>query len=124
MADGCSLKLEGIEQVMKNLQEFPRKLKATLALDAQNIATEMEAWAKNNANWEDQTSHARQFLKSTVKWKNTNTLMVALSQHVEYGVYLELANEGKYAILEKAIAEFAPKFQESWKKIIESSGVI
>lgn len=68
--------------------------------------------------WRDQTGDARKFLKAHVKWTNTNTLMVSLSHHVEYGIYLELANEGKYAILEEAIRKYAPQFMEGWKKII------
>mgnify|MGYP000925125239 CR=1 FL=1 len=124
MADGCKIQMNGLDTVMKNLKEFTPKLKAALLLDAQVIAAEMEIWSKDNAAWTDQTTHARQFLKATVKWTNTNTLMVALSHGVDYGIYLELANEGKYAILERSIQEFAPKFIEDWKKIIQETKVI
>lgn len=119
MADGISIDMRGLDDVLKNLKEFTPKLKAALFLDGQNIAAEMETWAINNAYWEDQTAHARLFLKSTVKWKNTNTLMVAMSHSVDYGVYLELCNEGRYAILEKALQEFAPQFIDGWKQIIQ-----
>lgn len=111
------INMNGLDQVLRNLRAFTPSLKAALALDAQNIAMEMEAYAKQNATWEDNTAHARQFLKATVMWTNTNTLMVALSHQVDYGVYLELCNEGKYAILEKSIAQFAPRFINSWKEI-------
>jgi hypothetical protein len=124
MADGCKIEVRGLEEAAKRLKEFTPKLKAALILDAQNIAAEMEKWAKQNVPWTDRTAHARLFLKSTVKWKNTNELMIALSHQVDYGVYLELANEGKYAILEKAIGEFTPQFKEGWKKIVQSVGVI
>ena len=124
MADGCKIEMNGLDTVMKNLKEFAPRLKATLLLDAQNIATEMERWAKENAQWTDQTTHARLFLNSKVRWINTNTLMVSLSHTVEYGIYLELANEGKYAILERAIQEFAPKFIEGWKEAIQETKVI
>lgn len=50
--------------------------------------------------------------------------MIAMSHHVDYGVYLELCNEGRYAILEQTIQEFAPQFRECWKKIVQSIGVI
>ncbi|NFD94661.1 hypothetical protein [Clostridium sporogenes] len=124
MADGCKLEMQGLDEAMKKLKEFTPKLKAALALDAQNIAMNMEKWAKENVIWTDRTAHARLFLTSTVKWTNTNTLMVALSHQVDYGVYLELCNEGKYAILERAIQEFTPQFMEGWKKIVQSAGVI
>lgn len=118
MSDGFKLDITGIDEVMGNLKDFPRKLKAALVLDAQNIAAEMEIWAKENKPWENQTGDAVKFLKSHVKWTNTSTLMVALSHHVEYGVYLELANECKYAILEEAMRKYTPQFMEGWKKVI------
>lgn len=124
MADGCNIKVEGMDKVMRNLQLFTPKLKAALLLDAKNIAAKMEKWAKENAKWKDRTSHARLFLSTTVQWKHTDELMIAISHQVDYGVYLELCNEGKYAILEKAIAEFTPEFIEGWKKIVQSVGVI
>lgn len=124
MADGCKLNIEGIDKVIKNLKQFIPKLKAALVLDSQNIAANMEQWAKANAKWTDRSSNARQFLKATVTWKNSNELMIAMSHHVDYGVYLELCNEGRYAILEQTIQEFAPQFRECWKKIVQSIGVI
>ncbi|WP_238884522.1 hypothetical protein [Clostridium sp. YIM B02551] len=122
MSDGLKIDMQGLDKAMKNLSEFTPKLKAALLLDAQNIAYSMEKWAKEkgNAIWEDRTGHARLFLGATVKWKNVDELMVSLSHYVDYGVYLELCNEGKYAVLEKAIQEFAPQFLEGWKKIISS----
>lgn len=124
MADGCKLNIEGIDKVIKNLKQFTPKLKAALALDSQNIATNMEQWAKDNALWTDRSSNARQFLKATVNWKNSNELMITMSHHVDYGVYLELCNEGRYAILEQAIQEFTPEFKKGWKEIVQSAGVI
>lgn len=114
--------LNGIDEVIKNLKNFVPRLKAALALDAENIAANMEAWAKNNAPWTDQTGDARDFIKQTVKWTNADILMVSLSHNVNYGIYLELCNEGKYAILEKAIAEFGPKFMEGWQDVFKKLG--
>lgn len=121
MSDVFKIDITGIEEVSNNLKAFPRRLKAALALDAQNIANDMEAWAKENKPWENRTGDAVKFLKAHVKWTNTNTLMVSLSHHVEYGVYLELANECKYAILEEAVRKYTPQFMDSWKKIISES---
>ncbi|KOR24196.1 hypothetical protein [Clostridium sp. L74] len=120
MADGCKLEMHGLDEAMKKLKEFTPKLKGALVLDSLQIAADMEKWAKANKPWTDNTHHATLFLKATVKWTNTNILMVALSHQVDYGVYLELCNEGKYAILERAIQEFAPQFMEGWKKVVKT----
>lgn len=122
MADGCKLDMQGLDSVLKNLKGFTPKLRRALQADSLVIAANMERWAKENSIWTDRTSHARLFITANVQWKNTNELMVSISHNVDYGVYLELCNEGKYAILEKAISEFAPEFIKGWKEIITSLG--
>lgn len=108
-------------QVLKNLRRFDDRLRVALALDAQNIAIQMENWAKENANWEDRTGDARKYLKSHVKWEHVNELVVAIAHHKEYGVFLELANERKNAILEEAISQYSKEFTNGWKQIVSGS---
>lgn len=117
MADGFKIDTTGLDEVIRNLKEFTPRLRQALYADSLIIAGVMEEWAKSNADWTDRTAHARQFIKSNVHWVNTNELMVSISHGVDYGVYLELANEGKYAVLEVAIAEFQAEFIQGWKEI-------
>lgn len=120
--DSFKINLSGFDEVINNLSNIPKKLKVALLLDSKNVASQMEAWAKTNAPWEDQTGDARKLMKAHVKWEGPNLLSIKMSHHVNYGVYLELCNEGKYAVLEKAINEFVPEFQEGWKDILSRIG--
>ncbi|MBE6067764.1 MAG: hypothetical protein E7211_08740 [Clostridium lundense] len=108
-------------QVLQNLRRFDDRLRAALALDAQNIAIQMENWAKENANWQDRTGDARKYLKSHVKWEHVSELVVAIAHHKEYGIFLELANERKNAILEEAIRQYSEQFTDGWKDVIDRS---
>lgn len=59
----------------------------------------VEAEAKNNAPWTDRTGNARQGLRGWVQ-ENPNAVRLIL-QHsiVTYGIFLELKNGGRYAII-------------------------
>jgi len=65
--------------------------------------------AKDNAPWQDRSGNARRMLKGfTIKTQNTVGFGVA--HRVEYGEYLEMANDGKYAILYPTIEALRVKF--------------
>lgn len=72
-------------------------------------APEIEAWMKANAVWTDRTGHARQLLYTDVEAALTEIAML-ISQGVEYGQWLELAHQGKYAIVGPTL--------DYWAKII------
>lgn len=120
--DSFKINLTGFDEITKNLSNIPKKLRAALLLDSKNVSKKMERWAKANASWEDQTGDARKFMEAHVKWEGPNLLSIKMSHYVDYGVYLELCNEGKYAVLEKSINEFVPEFQIGWKDILSKIG--
>ena len=61
-------------------------------------APQIEADMKRNAKWSDRTSNARQTLQVFVIQNGNNVILIA-KQHMAYGKYLELKNQGKYAIV-------------------------
>lgn len=75
----------------------PRLLKAILAL-ARIFAARIQSWARKNALWTDRTSNARQGLFARAIPLATGVAIV-LFHTVEYGIWLEIANAGKYAII-------------------------
>lgn len=76
---------------------FNRKIAGLYGL-AQNAAQQMEGQAKRKARWTDRTGNARQGLKGTVV-KTNNMITIYLIHSVSYGIYLEKARSGKYAII-------------------------
>jgi hypothetical protein len=62
------------------------------------FSAKMEAYAKANRPWTDQTSNARQGLFGVAMEEN-NQVVVIVSHGVDYGVFLELAHQGNNAII-------------------------
>ena len=64
----------------------------------QLFAARIEAAAKRDAPWTDRTSHARQGLTARCE-RVGNGIVIALFHTMAYGIWLEVAHAGKYAII-------------------------
>lgn len=107
-----------IQDINRNLDGWKRETEAGIYGVAQNIGAKAEESAKRFAPWKDQTGNARQGLFSKVFWEGT-TIILALCHRVDYGVSLELDNDGKYAILEPTLNRFKGSLYRWVKKIVE-----
>ena len=71
-------------------------------------ASEVEAYAKANAPWSDRTGAARQGLTADV-YEEFGEIVLELSHSVEYGVWLELIQNGNFAIIMPTLETLGPK---------------
>lgn len=76
---------------------------------ANRYAPEIEAWMKINASWTDRTGNARQTLSAVVNDIALDMVQIILAHGMSYGIFLELANAGNYAIIGPALDEFGPR---------------
>ena len=106
--------MSGLPQVLANLERWEKKKKAGCTGVARVTAANMQNYARERAPWIDDTRHARQGLHGGSFWDNF-FLFAYIAHAVEYGVYLELAHDRHYAILE----ETANKFRDEFYKSIE-----
>lgn len=111
--------MPGAKEVKKNAEKWvDRKLVASLALAA-DWAARMEAHMKTHAPWQDRTGNARAGLAGRVETDGED-IVIRLKHSVDYGVYLELAHERKYAILEPTARKYArdvlKSFRDLWKE--------
>lgn len=67
--------------------------------------------------WRTQTGHARQSLFGKVIEKGSK-IHIRVAHGVQYGVYLELAMQGKYAVLRPAVNNHLNPFFEDIKKVV------
>ena len=109
--------MPGADEVVVKLKAAEkRKLAGAYALCG-IYAGRLEAQAKQNAPWTDRTGNARKFLKGSVSI-DEKAITIYLSHSVEYGIWLELANSGKYAILkptmESRAEEIKKGLQDYW----------
>ena len=84
------------------MAKFENKFDAALYQFANNGAQKMEAYAKQHRPWTDRTSRARQGLTGYVE-TTASGFKIVIAHTVDYGLWLELAHEKKYAILEPTV---------------------
>lgn len=71
-------------------------------------AQEIETYARFNAPWSDQTGAARNGLTADV-FEESGEIVLELAHSVEYGVWLELIQDGAYAIIMPTLEAMGPK---------------
>ena len=115
--NGCSISWN-TKDVLKRLEQMQAKTRASLQIIADTAAKSMEKYAKTNARWTDRTGNARQRLKGSTRWEQ-EALIAAISHNVDYGMWLELCNEKKYAILEEALDSQAQNLLDAYQRFLE-----
>ena len=84
------------------LTAYEKKVKAAIVALVEYFEPILESYAKSNAPWTDRTANARQSL-FTVHEVASDMVTLYLSHGMEYGVFLEVCNAGKYAIIMKTL---------------------
>lgn len=98
------------------MDRIQRQVAATIAL-AQNEAGHAEREMKERAPWQDRTSNARNGLRSDVRVTRhqgvSTRIVLAMYHSVDYGVFLELARAGRYAIVGPTADRRRPGFDRN-----------
>lgn len=103
------------QRVLNNMQKLQSRFDGAVQMLCNNGAQRMEAYAKRNRPWHDRTGRARQSLKGS--WsKEGSGYKVQIAHGVTYGIYLEMKNERRYAILMPTVekvgyGEIVPSFR-------------
>jgi len=112
--------LTGLPNVLSNINKaFERKVVATYALCLEYSAR-AEAYFKNeqagNRFWVNRTGQARDRMHGGAE-KSALFLSWFLAHGVQYGTYLELANDGRYQAIRPVINHFLPGFKKDLTRI-------
>ena len=97
-----------------------RVLRAVAAV-AQYVATEMQNEAKRNASWTDRTGNARTGLFGTSEADfaaHVVTIYLSHSAVLDYGVFLELANGGRYAVIMRTMEAKYPELMSMLRETL------
>lgn len=106
------------QEVIGNLHRWEDRIKDALLELAEYNAKEAEIWAQNNRRWQDVTSQARQGLSGTAE-KTQDGARFVLAHTAQHGLYLELAMGRKYAIIEEALRNQAPKIMRDLERLLK-----
>ena len=93
------------------------RLIAVLAAELLRWAPQIEADMKRNASWTDRTSNARQGLSVFVIRIGNSVILVAKTQ-MSYGKYLELNNQGAYAIIMPTMRQYYRRVWSGVRKAV------
>lgn len=80
-------------------------------------APEIENWMKQNAIWQDRTGNARQALWSQAI-DGISEVVILLSHGMDYGFWLEVANAGKYSVINPAIDHWVPIIMADLQRLL------
>jgi len=95
-------------------EAYTRAVFQTTRRLAEQNAREMEEWAKANAPWQDRTGAARTCLNASVEGVGS----IVLAHGVDYGLWLEIANGGRFAIIARAIDVFGVKYMDKLQRAL------
>lgn len=96
---------------------LPEKIEKAVMGFGKTQAASLEAEAKKNRPWSDRTAQARQRITGYCE-KTDVGVRIYLSHGVNYGVYLELANEKRYAIIYPTLRQNGPEIMRDFSHLI------
>jgi hypothetical protein len=92
------------DALFENTEKLPQRLDRALAAAVRFSATKTEAYMKANAPWTDQTTNARNGLR-TYPFHEGRTHGFHLAHGVPYGIWLEVRWNGRYGIIPESTRE-------------------
>ena len=85
-------------------EEYRRRLLEAVYQLGAVFAARIEAYAKRYARWTDRTGNARQGLTARA-FRLAAGVTIVLWHSVAYGIWLEVAHAGRYAIILESLAQ-------------------
>lgn len=105
------------QDLTAGLANFGSKSEAAMAMYVDTAALTLQDYMRDNAPWTDRTGHARQRLTAKAS-KTANGYRITLSQGVDYGVFLELAHEKRFAIIQPTITAKGPDVMKGFNNLL------
>ncbi len=99
-------------------QDVIDALEQALSQIVDKYAPQIESWMKANAKWTDRTANARQALRGDTEKIVRQSYNIVLTHGVEYGKWLELANQGRYSIIQPALDYWTPIIMAEVARVI------
>lgn len=110
-----------ISDMEKGLSKLENKTDMAIRVFCDTGALKMQSYAQKNAKWTDRTGAARQRLQGSTE-KRANGYAIRIAHGVDYGLWLELAHEKKYAIIPDTLRivgqeEILPAFEHMLERL-------
>ena len=108
-------------RLKKNVRSLSGKVNRQVGALMQYESAYTVGWLKQNAPWTDRTSAARTGLTATA-FSAGKTHEILMAYSVYYGIWLEIANSGRYAVITPALRIVGNKVMTDMKLLLNSIG--
>lgn len=115
-----ALKVKGIKTVTDNLNKWADDRISGIIQFNKFTASKVQTEARGQARWNNITGNARQGLTGQA-YEMLPTLFIALFHKVDYGKYLELSNDGKFAIIEEILNKNRLEWFQGVRRLLNRS---
>ena len=109
--------------IVANLREFDKKLERRVDVLMDYEAAYATSYIKSTAPWTDRTGAARTGLIAISNNLGSGSFELLMSYSVYYGIYLELANNGRYAVIGPAMRIIGEKIMSDLNGLIDGMKV-
>lgn len=103
----------------QGLEQMKRRADAAMKIKVHDKALELQGYMQTHRKWQDRSGAARQRLTGT-SVEQDNGFLIKLAHGVDYGVFLELAHEKKFAITVPTAKEKGPEVIASFEGLLDS----
>lgn len=108
--------------------ENPKKMEAKIRRALHGVVKywdgPVEKHIKTKAPWKDRTGNARSGLAATAVKESDDVYSIVMTYSVDYGIYLERANDGNYATIIPTLPVYGPKVIATCTKIMDRLGSV
>ena len=118
MSSSIKITIKNKAQLKQNFNQFAGSIKDIVHALTDAKFNEMVNYAKANAVWTDRTGNARKSIEQ-VDLSDDNMVRFYLTIGVDYGIWLEVANDGKYRILQPTLTIYEPEIM----KMLDQVGI-
>ena len=101
---------------IRRMSDVETKSQVAFRMFATEGAKKFENYAKQNRPWTDRTGQARQRLTGWVEMFS-DKIRIHIGHGVDYGIYLELANQKRFAILQQTVNAVSPEILEGFSEL-------
>lgn len=105
-------------KMLKGFSQFSTKSEAAIWMYVDTSALKLQNYARSHRPWTDRTGAARQRLTGTPQTTD-NGYRIRLAHGVDYGIWLELAHEKRFAIIEPTIQAEGPEIMKGFQRLLE-----
>ena len=107
-----------ISDCLNRLTEINQKVIQGTRLYAETSGAKLETYAKVNAPWQDVTGLSRQTISHSVESAGTNQRIILHGGTTSHFIFLELAHEKRWAIINPTMIKMAPGIIQGWIKVL------